>query len=60
LAPTCGGVTAGLQTEEGFVELPDNYGLTHGFSEVRDQFATAKGARIGGRDLGMQGSSVFS
>ncbi len=60
LAPTCGGGATGLQTEEGFVELPDNYGLTHGFSEVRDQFATAKGARIGGRDLGMQGPSVFS
>ena len=58
LAPTCGGGGQGLQTEEGFVELPANYGLTRGFLEARDQFAETKGSRIGGRD--MQAMSVFS
>ncbi len=51
LAPTCGGGVSGLHTEEGFVELPTNYGLTHEFLAARDKFAAAKGARIGGRDL---------
>jgi hypothetical protein len=59
LAPTCGGGAAGLQTEEGFVgqseivQMPANYGLTRGFSDIRNLVAATKGAIIGGRDMNM-------
>ena len=49
MAPTCDKV--GLQTEEGFMELPANYGLTLAQAAIRDKFSTVKGAVIGGRDL---------
>ncbi len=48
MAPTCTG--AGLETEEGFMELPTNYGLTRGQAGLRDAFTEAKGAVIGARD----------
>ncbi len=48
MAPTCTG--AGLETEEGFMELPANYGLTRGQAGLRDAFTEAKGAVIGARD----------
>jgi hypothetical protein len=35
------------------VQMPTNYGLTHGFSEVRNLVAATKGVRIGGRDMNM-------
>jgi hypothetical protein len=48
MAPTC---VEGLETEEGFMDLPANYGLTRGHSSLRDAFTDAKGAVIGARDM---------